>query len=63
MKNATKSWRHRDIDEVMFRRRRFKNAKIGIGLCAFYACEYRTTQPIVITFSEIVYVYLCVDIK
>ena len=55
MKNATKSWRHHDIDHVMCRRRRFENAKIGLGLCVFYTCEYQTTQPIVVKFSEILY--------
>ena len=32
----------------------FENAKIGQGLCAFYACEYQIQQPIVMKFSEIV---------
>ena len=48
MKNVTKLWRHHDVDDVMWRRRRFKNAKIGLGLCVFYACEYQTMQPIVV---------------
>ena len=55
MKNATKLWRHHDIDDVMCRRCRFENAKIGLVLCVFYACEYQTTQPIVLKFSEIFY--------
>ena len=46
---------HDDVEDVMCRRRRFENAKIGIWLCAFFACEY---QPIVMKFSEIVYAKL-----
>ena len=46
MKNATKSWRLHGVDDVMCRWRRFENAKIGLGLCGFYAYEYQTTQPI-----------------
>ena len=52
MKNATKSWRHRDVD-VMYRRHRFENAKIGLGLCVFYTCEYQTIQQIVVKCLEI----------
>ena len=55
MENATKLWRHQDVDGVMYRRRRFENAKIGIGLCVFYVCKYQTTQPIVVKVSEIFY--------
>ena len=55
MKNVTKLWRYHDIDDSMCRRRRFENAKIGLGFCAFYACEYHTQQPVVMKFSEIVY--------
>ena len=37
------------------RRHSFENAKIGLGLCVFYACEYQTMQPIVMKFLEILY--------
>ena len=55
MKNAAKLWRHHDVDDIMCRWHRFENAKIGLGLCAFYACEYQTQQPIVMKLPEIVY--------
>ena len=53
MENATKSWRHHDFDDTMYRRHRFENANIGIGVCFFfYACKYQTTQPIVVKILE-----------
>ena len=55
MKTATKSWRHHDIDDVMCRRCRFENTKIGLEVCVFYTCEYQTTQQFVVKFSEIFY--------
>ena len=55
MKKSTKSWRHHGVDDVMYMRRRFVNAKIGLGSCDFYACEYQTKQPIVVKFSDIFY--------
>ena len=42
----------------MCRRRRFENAKIVLGQYFSYACEYQTTQPIIMKFSEIFYAYL-----
>ena len=35
------------------RQTHFENAKIGLGLCAFYACEFQTKQPIAMKFIEI----------
>ena len=48
-------WKMWQTYDVMCRWSRFENAKIGLGLCVFYACEYQTTQPLVMKFSEIFY--------
>ena len=40
-----------------------QNAKIGLGLCVFYACEFQTMELIVVKFSDIFYAQLSCSSK
>ena len=51
MKNATKRWRHHDVDDIMCNRRRFENAKIGLG----NVLSTLVNTQLSMKFSEIVY--------